>query len=51
MSRKSTISISLIIEEGADGFKQLIADASGLRKIVKSTVTEADNLGNRMLQS
>ena len=44
MSRKSTISISFKIEDGADGFKQLIADASGLRKIMQSTVTEADKL-------
>ena len=51
MSRKSTISISFKIEEGADGFKQLIADASGQRKSMQSTVTEADNLGNRMFQS
>lgn len=51
MSRKSTISISFKIEDGADGFKQLTTDADGLRKVMQSTVTEADNLGNRMLQS
>lgn len=38
MSRKSTTSISFKIEEGADGFKQLIADASGLRKVMQSNV-------------
>lgn len=51
MSRKSTISIYFKIEDGADGLKQLTTDADGPRKVMQSTVTETDNLGNRMLQS
>lgn len=30
--------MSFKIEEGADGFKQLIADAEGLRKVMQSNV-------------
>ncbi|MBR6746145.1 MAG: hypothetical protein IKL83_02080 [Muribaculaceae bacterium] len=51
MSRKSTISISFKIEDGADGFKQLTADAEGLRKVMQSTVTEVDMRKKIMLQS
>ncbi len=51
MSRKSTISISFKIEEGKNGFKQLTTDASGLRKIMQSTVTEVDMRKKIMLQS
>lgn len=49
MSRKSTISISFKIEEGKNGFKQLTADADGLRKIMQSTVTEAKKLDNAVV--
>lgn len=49
MSRKSTISISFKIGEGADGFKQLTTDAEGLRKVMQSTVTEAEKLNKKVV--
>lgn len=49
MSRKSTISISFKLEDGDKGFKKLTLDAEGLRKVMQSTVTEAEKLEKNVI--
>lgn len=49
MSRKSTISISFKLEDGDKGFKRLTLDAEGLRKVMQSTVTEAEVLNKKVV--
>lgn len=44
MASNSAISISFKIEDAEGGFKKLTVDAAGLRKVMESTVNEADQL-------
>ena len=44
MAGKSTISITFKIDGDSKGFKDLAKDAEGLRKVISSTVTEAQQL-------
>ena len=49
MASNSTISIGFKIENGRDGFKNLITDAESLQKVLASTVTEAQKLEKRYM--
>lgn len=48
MSSKSTISISFRVTDGANGLKTLTADAEALQKAVRASVTESENLTNKL---
>ena len=49
MASNSTISIGFKIENGRDGFKNLITDAESLQKVLASTVTEAQKIEKRFI--
>ena len=49
MAGKSTISITFKIAGDIKEFKELIADADGLKKVIQSTITQSDNLKKSLI--
>ena len=49
MAGKSTISITFKLEGDGKGFKELAKDAEGLKSVITSTVTEAEQLKGNVI--
>jgi phage-related minor tail protein len=49
MAGKSTISITFKIDGDSKEFKELTADADGLKKVIQSTITQSDNLKKSLI--